>query len=97
MANPDKQIILLAYVTKWATTRGIIVVRNAETTDSGALSKGFLWAGPNHWTTDRVTAEGRWRKAMQKAADLAQKKADRLRRAVALAPKYEDKSAGGEG
>jgi hypothetical protein len=89
MAN-DKRIPI-AYVTKWATTRGILVIRDGGVSEGGYLYCGFISVPQSHWTEDRAVAEGRWRKAMQKAADLAQKKADRLRSAVALSPKYTER------
>ncbi len=91
MASTDKKTVPVAYVTKWATTEGITIFRDAEVTASGALSLRYIWVPPAHWTEDRATAEGRWRKAMSKAADAAEKKAKRLRAAAALPPKYTER------
>jgi hypothetical protein len=93
MDSPEKKTVPVAYVTKWATTAGILVLRDVELSD---VAPGSLWhlhghIRPSDWTEDRVTAEGRWRQAMAKTADAAEKKAKRLRAAAALAPKYTER------
>lgn len=83
--------VSLAYVTKWATTRGIVVVRDADLTERLAIWKGSIYVPSAHWTRDRDEAERRWRDAVKKAAILAQKKADRLSAMANGAPKYEER------
>lgn len=81
----------IAYVTRWAATRGIVVMRGATLTDAGRLWDGFHSHAQSDWTIDRTVAEGRWRKALAKAASAAQKKADNLRAAAILPPKYTER------
>lgn len=95
MASKER-VVPVAYVTKWATTDGISIFRDGEVTESGALRLRYAWISPAHWTEDKQVAESRWSKTMSKAADAAEKKAAKLRSAVALPPKYTER-AGGEG
>lgn len=65
----EKRIIPVAYVTKWAASRGILVVHSGEYVprdggDDGYLSKGVLFVHPNNWTDDKDVAVSRWRKAL---------------------------------
>lgn len=92
MATNETKTIPVAYVTQWATTRGIRIIHNGEVSKNGYLYCGFISIPQSAWTEDRIVAEDRWRKEMTKAADVAQKKADRLRAAVALPPKYDTKA-----
>lgn len=62
----QRRTVPVAYVTKWATTRGIVVVRDAEITDGGYYWTGSLCIPSSQWTEDRAEAERRWRKAMEK-------------------------------
>jgi hypothetical protein len=75
-----KRTVPVAYVTKWAVTRGILVVKNATTAgdDGEYLRNSRLFAGPTQWTEDREVASGRWRKAMEKARVAAARKAAKL-------------------
>ena len=93
----DSKTVPVAYVTKWATTRGILVVRGAEEykADFGAvyLSRDDgLFVGPKQWTTDKAEAEERYRKALKRARDSALKKAQALRSAIEAPPKYSEES-----
>lgn len=87
------QLVAVAYVTKWATTRGIVVVRQAETHTSASgvvyLCHGAGLIEPKAWTTDKAEAEKRWDAAMWKAHNAAKAKADRLAKQVFQGPKYE--------
>ena len=87
-----KTIVPVAYVTKYATTAGILVVRGAER--SGMFPER-LWLNhghilPSDWTEDKAEAEMRWHAALLKAAAQAEKKAARLRAAASHAPKYSE-------
>lgn len=78
----ERKTVALAYVTKWAATRGIVVVMDAETGTTDNFGT-YLWlhhslVGPNHWTDDLNVAERRWREAVKKAQKAAQKKAKAL-------------------
>lgn len=83
--------IPVAYVTKWAASSGITVIRDAVTTESGALKKqrGLLYVLAKDWTTDKAEAEKRWRVAVTKAATLVRRKAERLESEAMGAPKYD--------
>jgi hypothetical protein len=92
-----------AYVTKWATTVGIMTVNDGEVYTSGSStnyltkrgkSSYSLFVAPAHWTTSKEEAETRYRKALRKAADAAHKKHAALVAAINAPPKYakEDES-----
>lgn len=78
--------------TRWASTRGLVVVRNASMSDvaPGWLSVGMGCFKPTEWTVSKPVAEGRWRKALAKAAESAERKAQRPRKAATGAPPYEE-------
>lgn len=92
MATKGKTVPV-AYVTKWAATRGIIVLRNAKRSDSypDRLWLNHAHVGPKDWTEDRPEAERRWREAVTKASMAARKKAEALLDLSMGAPKYDDK------
>lgn len=80
--------IPVAYVTKWATTAGIRIVRNARVTDMGAISSGFLYASAKDWTADKVIAEARYRAKIDAARQSAERKVKKLEALYKAAPKY---------
>lgn len=82
--------IKVAYVTKWAATRGIVVVKGMEMTGNGYLYTGFTSVPEREWTEDKSVAEARWRNAVGRAADAAQRKADALRAQLSGPAKYEE-------
>lgn len=87
----------VAYVTKYAETRGIVVVRDAEETEGGALSAGdfsgsSLWVAKGHWTEDKAIAEERYRAALRRALNSAEEKVRRIQAALDAPPKYEEES-----
>lgn len=70
-----REVIPVAYVTKWARTRGIEIWEGGKINASGkfllhpAFGHGSSAAiGPKHWTTDKAVAEGRWRQAVETEA-----------------------------
>lgn len=88
----DRKTIPIAYVTKWATTRGIIIVRDAEVTEHGALyGRNCLYVPASQWTEDKEEAVDRWHASLLKAAASAEKKADALRAAASFTPKYTER------
>lgn len=85
----ERRTIPVAYVTKWATTVGIRVVRGAEVTERGALfARGGLYVTPNHWTEDKAEAEARYRALFDAARQSAEKKVRKLEALYKAAPKY---------
>lgn len=81
-----REVIPVAYVTQLAKTRGIEVFQLAE---RSATYPDHLWhrgglIRPKHWTTDKATAEERWRQAVETEA----------KRLKAAAKKYEALSKG---
>lgn len=78
-----REAIPVAYVTKWAKTAGIVAFKDAVR--SGTYPD-HLWykqnlITPKHWTTDKATAEERWRQAVEteaKRLKLAAKKYEAL-------------------
>lgn len=81
----------LAYVTKWAATKGILVVRDAETYSEGKyLTKGALFVWPKDWTEDKEYAEERYRAALKRKAAAALAQVGRLEAAALATPKYEE-------
>lgn len=85
------QVVAVAYVTRWATTRGILVVRQARRSDSfpDCLRHGGALIQPSQWTTDRAEAETRYRAALMKAERAAFRKHVELVQAINAPPKYE--------
>lgn len=80
----------VAYVTKYAETRGVVIVRDGETADNGRyLSKGCLFVNPKDWTEDKAIAEERYRAALKRTLNSAEEKVKRIRAALDAAPKYE--------
>jgi hypothetical protein len=88
----DKRIIAVAYVTKWAATRGIVVYRNVSVSEGGYLWTGWQAIPECHWSENAQTAEGRWRQAIQREAQKAEKRAAALRDMLVRTPKYMDRS-----
>lgn len=88
----DRETVPIAYVTKWAATRGIIVYRDASISERGYLWTGFQSIPPREWTEDKASAEARWRMAVMKSAQNAEKKAAKLRASLTRAPKYVDRA-----
>lgn len=84
----------VAYVTRWAATRGILVVKDGEAHayDSGTyLKKGHLFVSAKEWTEDKAVAEGRYRAALRRALNSAEEKVKRIQAALDAPPKYEGK------
>lgn len=91
----ERRKVPVAYVTKWATTRGILVVRGAETYETYLTKKDpgvHLFVGAKQWTEDKDEAETRYRAALKKAHVSAVKKAASLKGRMSTAPVYEDES-----
>lgn len=85
---PDR-IVPVAYVTKWATTAGIRIVRDGEATELGSLMKrGGLYVHKNHWTEDKAEAEARYRAQIDAARQSAERRAEKLEALYKAAPKY---------
>ena len=90
-----REVIPVAYVTKWAKTVGIAVWRDAEKTVSGYLYKKGKWmvsTNAKHWTTDKAVAEARWRHAVEteaKRLKLAAKKYEALSKGAPVYAKEE--------
>lgn len=89
----ERKVVPLAYVTKWAATRGIVVVKGAEVTVTGALVRGHLFAPANQWTEDKFVAEVLWREAVERSQKAAQKKAKSLGSILNGPAKYEEWSS----
>lgn len=92
----DSKVVSVAYVTKWATTRGILVVRGAEehTSDDGTkyLTKRMMFVSPKHWTTDKAEAEERYRSELIRAERAALKRHKAAVAAINAPPKYSEES-----
>jgi hypothetical protein len=84
----DRRVVPVAYVTKWAATAGIRVVRDAEETEGGYLSKKMLWVVRNDWTEDKAEAETRYRARIDTARKAAQRKVEKLTALYKAEPKY---------
>lgn len=84
----ERRIVPIAYVTTWATTAGIRIVRDAEVTESNALSKGHLYVSATDWSEDKAEAEARCRSKLDAAIKSAERKVDKLRKAYLAEPKY---------
>lgn len=84
--------VAVAYVTKYAETRGILLLKDVEISENGYCYCGFVSAGPKEWTEDRAVAEARYRAALLRARNLAEEKMKRIQAALDGPPKYEEKS-----
>lgn len=89
-----REVIPVAYITKWAKTAGIIAVPNAETSPTFPESLRFSCSlvQPKHWTTDKAVAEERWRQAVEteaKRLKLAAKKYEALAKGAPVYAKEE--------
>lgn len=75
------RVVPIAYVTKYAETRGIIVVRGAKTGEghyAEALNvKGHLY-GPKDWTEDLAKAQHRHKANLRRYLHLALKRVKAL-------------------
>lgn len=95
--SDEAKKVPIAYVTKWATTAGILVVRDAETYADGWLGSRrssfahSIFVGPKHWTTDRGIAEERWGEAIRKAIKAAERKVAKLKSDAAAGPKVTER------
>lgn len=90
-----REVIPVAYVTKWAKTAGILTWKDAELSEGGYLYKKGKWmvsANAKHWTTDKALAEERWRQAVEteaKRLKLAAKKYEALSKGAPVYAKEE--------
>jgi hypothetical protein len=84
----ERRVVPVAYVTRWAATTGIRVVRDAEETVGGYLSKKMLFVGRNDWTEDKAEAEVRYRAKIDTARKSAQRKVEKLTALYKAEPKY---------
>ena len=88
------RVVPIAYVTKYAETRGIIVVRGAVTDAPtvGYLTVGKTVYGPKDWTEDLVKAQHRYVANLRRALTNTQKRAKALsEKLAARTPPLEDK------
>lgn len=90
----ERKRVPLAYVTKWAQTKGILVVKDGEVyAEEKYLTKGsFLFVRARDWTTDKAVAEERYRAALLKASEAAFKKHKALVDAINAPPKYTEET-----
>jgi hypothetical protein len=90
----ERKKVPLAYVTRWAATRGIEVVRDGQCSEM--FPDHFRWNGslihPNHWTTDKAEAEKRYRAALTRAYQSSMRKAKTLKAAINAPPKYTEET-----
>lgn len=87
----ERKTVPLAYVTKWAATRGIVVVKGGHEAEGGYFDNGpWMFVSPSQWTTDRAEAEARYRAALLRASQAAFKKHSALVAAINAPPKYEE-------
>jgi hypothetical protein len=93
-----REVIPVAYVTKWAKTRGVVVWENALVTGAGAVVSSNYGRGSHayvsakEWTTDKAVAEERWRQAVEteaKRLKLAAKKYEALAKGAPVYAKEE--------
>lgn len=86
----------VAYVTKWATTRGILVVKGAETHvgQNGAvyLTKGALFVDARHWTEDKDEAERRYAAALKRRERALGENLKAIRQAISDGSRYTEES-----
>jgi hypothetical protein len=83
-----ERIIPVAYVTRWAATEGIRIVRGAEVTDRGALFARDLYVNAKDWTEDKTEAEARHRAKIEAARKAAARMLKALEVLAMAAPKY---------
>jgi hypothetical protein len=90
----ERSKVPVAYVTKWAVTRGIVVWKDAKETESGWLypKKGWMGVAFKQWTEDKAIAEERYREALLKASQGAFKKMKAMEKAINAPPKYTEES-----
>ena len=93
-----REVVPVAYITKWAKTQGISVVHDAEVKtgsvygDRRHLSGDGFFVEEKHWTTDKAVAEERWRQAVEteaKRLKLAAKKYEALSKGAPVYAKEE--------
>lgn len=79
------RVVPIAYVTKYAETRGIIVVRGASTAAPtvGYLTVGKAVYGPKDWTEDLAKAQHRYVANLRHALANTAKRAKRLEEKLA--------------
>jgi hypothetical protein len=75
--------VKIAYVTKWALTRGILVFRDVECSNATGLLRvyrdGWLnMIGAQHWSVDEGVARSQVEVMRTKALETARKKVARL-------------------
>jgi hypothetical protein len=95
----DKRVVPVAYVTKWALTRGVLVVRGASLMlgadhnfANDYLKKGHLFVGRKHWTENREEAVTRWRKALEKEHKRLLNKAEDVGKRLLEAPPFTEET-----
>lgn len=87
----EPRIVPVAYVTKWAATAGIRIIRDAETLSDGYLYKGGalgIFVGQQDWTEDKAEAEIRYRAKIDAARQSAERKVKKLEALYKAATKY---------
>lgn len=82
------RIVPVAYVTKWAATAGIHIVRNAKMLPSGSLLSPWAHVRPLDWTEDKAEAEARYRAKIDAARQSAERKVKKLEALYRADPKY---------
>ena len=88
--TPEGRIVPLAYVTKYAESRGIITVRGARTDETGCyLVASLMFVRPGDWTEDKAVAEKRYTATMKNILKVAERWIARIRAAIAAAPASE--------
>lgn len=89
--SPNERTVRVAYVTKWATTRGIFVVTSG-TAKGGYLKAAHGWSSlfvnARHWTESQEEAEHRYRLELDKAIAAALRKVAALRMRRSSDPVY---------
>ena len=90
-----REVIPVAYVTKWAKTQGIVEWKDAYTLGSGILFSRVVTHAIifKHWTTDKTVAEERWRQAVEteaKRLKLAAKKYEALSKGAPVYAKEDE-------
>lgn len=87
----SKRKVPVAYVTKYAGTRGVVVVRDAYTDEDGRyLVKRLLVISPNDWTEDKSIAEELHRADLKRELNSFEEKVNRIQAALDAPPKYEE-------
>ena len=87
----ERRTVPVAYVTKWAVTRGILVVKESRrcSNERYLYFKGNA-VPPAHWTEDKAEAERRWWKAMEAAQKRLERQEANLAKALKAGPKWEE-------